>query len=258
MAKISNSLRNDLDRLAQACRVLDLEGHGDRVVGHVAYRDPNERGFWMKRAGISLGEVFDSRDFVLLTFDGIQIAGDGKSHGEWPIHSEIFKNRPEINASAHTHPFYASVFSASEEPLVTVVPRSTSQPVRPPRWEESAGLIDTPEMANSMAKSMGAHHAILLRNHGIVTCGPQIPDPVIVAIALEKMCREVLTIKASGLTFTVPNEDALNKKLESGAALDPAIIGGPVIWRYYCRKLARAEAVGNPMFAKERISPNAI
>ena len=163
----------------------------------------------------------------------------------------------EINASAHTHPFYASVFSASEEPLVTIVPRSTSQPVRPPRWEESADLIDTPEMATSMVKRMGAHHAILLRNHGIVTCGPQIPDPVIVAIALEKMCREVLTIKASGLTFTVPDEDALHKKLESGDALDPAIIGGQVIWRYYCRKLARAEGAGNPLFTKERISPDA-
>ena len=43
------------------------------------------------------------------------------------------------------------------------------------------------------------------------------------------------------------------KKLESGAALDPAIIGGAVLWRYYSRKLARAEASGDPAFARERV-----
>ena len=253
MDAMTNSLRADLDELARACRVLELEGQGDRVVGHMALRDPDDRGFWMKRAGISLGEVFDARDFVLLDWDGKQIGGDGKSHGEWPIHSEIMKARPEINATSHTHPFYASVYSASGEPLRTVVPRSTTQPVRPPRWEDSADLIGTVEMATSMVAAMGSQSAVLLRNHGIVTCGASIHDPVLVAIALEKMCREALLINASGLDFSCPEEDDLMKKLESGAALDPAIIGGAVLWRYYSRKLARAEASGDPAFARERV-----
>jgi L-fuculose-phosphate aldolase len=190
MDQMTNSLRADLDELARACRVLELEGQGDRVVGHMALRDPDDRGFWMKRAGISLGEVFDARDFVLLDWDGKQIGGDGKSHGEWPIHSEIMKARPEINATSHTHPFYASVYSASNVPLSTIVPRSTTQPVRPPRWEDSADLIGTVEMASSMVAAMKGQSAVLLRNHGIVTCGASIADPVLIAIALEKMCRD--------------------------------------------------------------------
>ena len=66
MADLSNSLRADLDELARACRVLDLEGQGDRIVGHMALRDPDGRGMWMKRAGVALGEIFDANDFVLL------------------------------------------------------------------------------------------------------------------------------------------------------------------------------------------------
>ncbi len=253
MDQMSNSLRADLDELARACRVFELEGHGDRVVGHMALRDPDGRGIWMKRAGIALGEVFDSRDFVLLDWDGKQIGGDGRSHNEWPIHTEIMKQRPEINVTAHTHPFYASVYSASEEPLRTVVPRSTTQPVRPPRWDGPADLINTVEAADSMTKAMGAGTAILLRNHGIVTCGVDICDPVLVGIALEKMCREALTINASGLSFSCPEEDELIEKLATGASLDPAIIGGATLWRYYCRKLARAEAAGDPALATERV-----
>lgn len=253
MTDLSNSLKANLDALAQACRVLELEGHGDRVVGHMALRDPDGRGFWMKRAGISLGEVFDSRDFVLLDFEGKKLAGDGKSHGEWPIHSEILRLRPEINATAHTHPFYASVYSACDEPLATVVPRSTTQPVRPPRFEGGADLICTQDVAEAMVDCMGNQFAVLLRNHGIVTCGARTEDPVLVAIALEKMCRESLTINGSGLKFSAPDEQELHEKLHSGAALDPAIIGGKTLWRYYCRKLARAEKAGDPAFAAERV-----
>jgi ribulose-5-phosphate 4-epimerase/fuculose-1-phosphate aldolase len=255
MAEMSNALAADLDELARACRVLELEGHGDRVVGHMALRDPDGRGLWMKRAGIALGEVVDRRDFVLLDFDGRQLAGDGKPHGEWPIHSEIMRLRPEIDATAHTHPFYASIHSAAEAPLATIVPRATTQPLRTPRFEDSSGLIGTQDMAREMVAVMGRHHAVLLRNHGLVTCGPTIRDPVLIAIAVEKMCQESLIINGSNLKFTTPPESELAHKLEEGTQLDPAIVGGEVLYDYYCRKLARAEAAGNPLFARERIAP---
>jgi len=253
MSELSNSLRADLEELARACRVLELEGQGDRVVGHMALRDPEGRGMWMKRAGVALGEIFDARDFVLLDFEGNKLGGVGKSHGEWPIHSEILRLRPEINATAHTHPFYASVYSASDEPLITVVPRATTQPVRPPKFEGGGGLICTTEAAAAMVESMGRQNAVLLRNHGIVTCGANIEDPVLVAIALEKMCHEALVINASGLTFGCPEEEELLQKLEDGNALDPSIVGGKTQWRYLCRKLARAEKAGDPRLATEPI-----
>lgn len=253
MTELSDSLRAQLDELARACRVLELEGQGDRVVGHMALRDPEGRGMWMKRAGVALGEIFDARDFVLLDFDGKKLAGEGKSHGEWPIHSEILRLRPEMNATAHTHPFYASVYSASEEPLMTIVPRSTTQPVRPPRFEDGDGLICTKEVAVAMVETMGRLNAVLLRNHGIVTCGANIEDPVLVAIALEKMCHEALVMNASGLDFSCPQEQALLKKLDSGTALDPSIVGGKTQWAYLCRKLARAEKMGDPRLATEPV-----
>lgn len=253
MTELSNSLRTSLDELARACRVMELEGQGDRVVGHMALRDPKGRGFWMKRAGVALGEIYDARDFVLLDFDGNKVAGDGKSHGEWPIHSEILRLRPEINATAHTHPFYASVYSASDEALMTVVPRSTTQPIRPPRFDDGDDLICTKEVAIAMVDCMAGQNAVLLRNHGIVTCGASIEDPVLVAIALEKMCREALTINASGLKFSCPPDDELLKKLDTGANLDPRIIGGKTQWAYLCRKLARAEKAGDPRLATEPV-----
>ena len=252
---MSNSLRADLDDLARGCRILELEGHGDRVVGHMALRDPEGRGFWMKRAGIALGEVYDARDFILLDFDGNQLEGAGSSHNEWPIHAQILLARPDINATLHTHPFWASLYSACEDQLPTVVPRATTQPVMPPRWDDSAGLISTQEMGKSMAEALGErHYAVLLRNHGIAVGGPATMDAMLVAIALEKMCQEALTIASSGLKYTKPDEASLLEKMETGKGLSDAIIGHRTLWAYFNRKLARAEAQGDPRFATSPVS----
>ena len=40
-----------------AYRILDMEGHTDLTQGHLSIRDPDGRGFWMKRTGIAFCEV---------------------------------------------------------------------------------------------------------------------------------------------------------------------------------------------------------
>src|SRR6185437_16629072 len=89
--EISIATRKQLTDAARACRVLDMEGHGDMTLGHLSVRDSSGKGFWMKRNQIGLGEVIGADDFVLLDWDGKQIAGPGRSHSEWPIHSEILR-----------------------------------------------------------------------------------------------------------------------------------------------------------------------
>src|SRR5258706_7172894 len=100
---MNNSLRDSLERLAIACRILEMEGHGDMTLGHLSMRDPEGRGFWMKRRKVGLGEIVSAEDFVLVDMDGNKIAGSGERHSEWPIHSENFRLRGDINAVAHTH-----------------------------------------------------------------------------------------------------------------------------------------------------------
>ena len=57
-------------------------------------------------------EVFDSSDFQLTAFDGTPLYGEGRRHSEWPIHGEIMQARPDVQFTAHTHPFNAVIFSS--------------------------------------------------------------------------------------------------------------------------------------------------
>jgi L-fuculose-phosphate aldolase len=92
-SKTAKSLltNRDFQRWSTAYRILDMEGHTDLTQGHLSIRDPDGRGFWMKRTGIAFFEIKKRDDFVLVDLDGHRMAG---KVGEWPIHAEIFRSRP--------------------------------------------------------------------------------------------------------------------------------------------------------------------
>ena len=187
--KMSNALRADLDKLAMACRILEMEGHGDMTLGHLSLRDPESRGFWMKRNAIGLGEVSDADDFVLVTFDGEQIAGSGRCHSEWPIHSEILLARDDINVVAHTHPYYTCVFSATDGDLRPVALEASYFGHRVPMYPGTGALVKTQAMGRELAEALGPARAVFMKNHGVTFCGESPEATALAGIWLERACR---------------------------------------------------------------------
>ena len=154
MSELETDLRKSLDELARACRILEMEGHGDMTLGHLSLRDPEGRGFWLKRNRIGLGEVQGAGDFVLVDWDGGQLAGSGGRHSEWPIHSEILRMRPDVHVVAHTHPFHACVFSAALDPLEPFG-LDADYFIHVPRHADQVALITTKEEGVALAQSLG-------------------------------------------------------------------------------------------------------
>src|SRR5215469_10973165 len=244
---INASLRQELDKLARAGRILELNGHGDRIFGHIALRDPDGRGFWLKRHQISLGELFDARDFVLVDFSGNKLYGAGVRHSEWPIHAEIFRARPDLNASGHTHPFHAVVYSAVRKPLGSV-----SGPGKPPpRFDGTSEFIDTPELGRALAEALGKDAKMaIMRHHGVVFAGRTIDEMVLAGIEIEQRAKQMLTVASADLPFEWPDPDELTRKFGSTTK---RVGGSKALWDYYCRVLARAEAQGDPRLSHQSL-----
>jgi ribulose-5-phosphate 4-epimerase/fuculose-1-phosphate aldolase len=236
-----------LTELARGCRILEMEGHGDMTLGHLSLRDPAGRGFWMKRNRIGLGEVMGPADFVLLDWDGRQLAGGGGRHSEWPIHSEILRLRPDVQVVAHTHPFHACVFSASLDPLLPFTV-DADYFVDVPRHEDDVALITTKEEGVALAQALGANFAVLMGNHGVTFCGTSVIHAVCVGIFLEKACRAQLAGAGAGFRAGMPSPATRRKR--HAQVMTPA--HWEHSWNYFCRKLeARADGAGGvprPLF----------
>jgi L-fuculose-phosphate aldolase len=223
-------LTQTLERLAQACRILERAGHGDMSLGHVSLRDPDARGFWLKRNRAGLGEIRGPQDFVLVSFSGEKLAGEGGRHSEWPIHAEILKRRPDVQAVAHTHALHASVLSGSSEPLLPYT-LDADYFVDLPRHADEVALVTTPAEGAALAESLGPHFAVLMANHGVTFCGTSVEHATCVGVFLEKACRAHLLGKAAGLQ---PNPLRSEVRARRHAQImTPAHIEHS--WDYFCR-----------------------
>jgi L-fuculose-phosphate aldolase len=245
---ISASLRQELDKLAKAGRILELNGHGDRIFGHIAMRDPEGRGFWLKRHHISLGELFDHRDFILCDFDGTQLHGKGRRHSEWPIHAEVFKARPDLNAMAHTHPFHSVIYSATTKPLGSITGGKV-----PPRFDGTSEFIDTPELGRKLAATLGKDSKVaIMRHHGVIFAGRTIEEMVLNGIDLEHRCEQMLTVAgaSAGLAFEWPTEEEIARKWGDAGK---RVGGSNAQWDYFCRILTRAELQGDPRLSMKSL-----
>ena len=238
---LDSELRLSLERLAVAHRILAMEGHNDLTLGHMSYRDPQGRGFWLKKSQRGLNEIFWSDDYILLDFDGNQLEQRGSCHSEWPIHAEIMKSRPDVNAIGHTHARYSVLFSAAEEELCAFNHEGANLLGNLGRFRETAGLINTVPLGHSLALCLGQASVVLMKNHGITFVGRTIEETTMYGICMERACRSQIEMAATGWEWTTPPEAAYDRKMSGGV---PGTNYHIQFFDYFARTLARTEARG--------------
>src|SRR5262245_31423077 len=93
--------------VARACRILAMEGLVEGVLGHVSVRAGVDRMLIRCRGEDEHGLMFTrERDVRETDLDGALTGpADGyRVPNELPIHGELLRARPEVNAVVHAHP----------------------------------------------------------------------------------------------------------------------------------------------------------
>jgi L-fuculose-phosphate aldolase len=181
-----------------AGKVLVAEGQDDFTRGHISFRLPdNPTQFFIKPHSVGLDEI-TLENILTIDLEGNVVAGTARRHSEVFIHSEIFKRRPDVHCVIHTHPPYCVALSATGRPM-----RCYSQPAALfyealGVYADSINLIRTHETGARVAKALGPHRAILLKNHGIAAVGASIAEAVVGAIMLENAAMVQLIAEAAG------------------------------------------------------------
>lgn len=225
-----------LEELAAACRQVAVEGHEDGAWGHLSVRDPAGRGLWLKASGRGLGEITGPDDFVLLDLDGHQLAGDGGRHLEWPIHAEILRRRPDVDAVAHTHAMALRLFASTDEPLRQLMTDATLFAAAGlPRFTLTSQLITTPELGAALADALGDARAVLLAQHGGAIVGGSIAELAVTTICLGRAIAGQMTLAATGWRCVeAPAQEAAEK-----AEVVYSDAFWPQHWGWYLRRDGR-------------------
>jgi L-fuculose-phosphate aldolase len=186
------------EKMILAGKVLVAEGQDDFTRGHISIRLPdNPSLFLMKPHSVGLDEL-TAENILTIDLEGNVVAGKSRRHSEVFIHSEIFKARPDVHSVLHTHPTYSIALSATGRPI-----RAYSQPGAlfsdaVGIYTDTINLIRTHEMGAGVAKALGPHPAVLLKNHGVVIAAASIEEVVIRTIMLENAAMIQMIIEAAG------------------------------------------------------------
>jgi len=178
--------------------ILEMEGQGDLTRGHISVRVPgNPNHFFMKPHSYGFDEI-TMDNMVICNLDGEKVGGGGRRHSEVFIHSEIFKARPDVNSVIHTHPDHAVALSATGRQVLPISQPGTAFADGVPYYTDTIDLIRTKEMGAGVARALGSHKAVLMRNHGVAVVGAAVEESVILAIMLDNACKVQLLAEAAG------------------------------------------------------------
>ena len=127
------------EQVAQACRILALEGYTDLTLGHVSARETSSL-VWIKRRGVALDEV-EPDDVIPLDLDDPAAFEQPGMHAEAVLHAEVYLARADVGAVVHGHPPYVTALGAVENPLELITHDSVMFADGLSTFEETAELI---------------------------------------------------------------------------------------------------------------------
>ncbi len=169
----------DAIRMLESAEYIDHNGHCS------ARRDANS--FYIN-SGASVRGTLTAEDIVAVDLDGRPVDGSNvKPPLEFPIHAEVYRARPKINAVFHTHPQWSTYLTMTGVKQKVVYAQASllgDMPVM-----DSPMSVNTREMGEKMVGVMGDKPVVMLKAHGVVAAAESILECFAYAAYVEENAR---------------------------------------------------------------------
>jgi L-ribulose-5-phosphate 4-epimerase len=214
-------------------RMLEADGILD-YSGHVSARIPGRDAFVIQIGAVSRAEV-EPAAMLVCDYDGKVLEGDGAPPVELPIHTEILRARPDVQAVLHAHMELAIAFTMMEG--VTLVPMRA----RASRWKSGIPIDPDPshikrkEQGQALARSLGPHHAVLMRAHGLCLVAESARALLVDAIHFKENAAALMQVLQAGAR-PIPLNDAELAQIEQTEIRDWHV---GKLWSYYTGKAVK-------------------
>ena len=148
------------EKMLMACKVLQHQGVLDGY-GHLSVRLADGRILIRRHPP---GKVA-LRDLIFIDAEGKKLEGAGEPNGETPMHTSIYKARPDVHCILHYHPDEVIAVAAAGQGI-KVLSNSGVHFHRGTPIYDSPLLIRTHQLGDKVAVTLGDRNAVLLRGHG--------------------------------------------------------------------------------------------
>jgi ribulose-5-phosphate 4-epimerase/fuculose-1-phosphate aldolase len=229
--------------LAACYRLVDHFGMSDMIYNHITAKVPDTEGHFLINAfGLTYDEITASNLYKIDLEGNVVLAPDtpyGVNKAGYAIHSAIHEARSDIKCVMHTHTRAGMAVSTMKEGILPLTQTSM-------RFYNSVGFHDyeVPTKDSSekerIARDLGSHYAMIMRNHGLVACGRSIADAFNLMYWMEAACQVQVDVLASRSELTMPTHE-LATQLAHRYHPDGAMPFGKLEWTAMMRMMDRKD-----------------
>jgi L-ribulose-5-phosphate 4-epimerase len=215
-------------KLVDAIRMLEKAEYIDHN-GHCSARR-DATSFYIN-SGASMRAALTVEDIVAIDLEGNLVEGTAKPPLEFPIHAEVYRARPEVNAVFHTHPKYSTYLTMTGTKYQPVYAQGVLLGDIP--LMDSPLSVNTRPMGEKMVGIMGNNPAVLLKAHGVVAVGIDIVECFAMAAYVEENAyRQYMAMQiGEPYVFSAEEQKACREKLWTPSLFKKT-------WDHYHSKIA--------------------
>lgn len=178
-------------------------GYTPATAGNLSVR-LDERRILVTPTGVSKCQLRRA-ELAIVDLEGRQLEGCRKPTSELGMHLAFYRERSDVQAVIHSHPPVATAFACAGRALDEMLCQEAAMTLGPVPLARYA-TTGTDEVADSLRPFIPAYDAVLLANHGAVTCGAHLFDAFCKMETLEHVAQIRLAAQQLGSFTTLEGE----------------------------------------------------
>ena len=201
-------------QLAACYRLFDVLGWAEGIFNHITLRVPSNEGngaggahYLINPFGLHYGEV-TAENLVKIDVEGRDVEGSGRdvNRAGFVIHGALHSARGDAHCVMHTHTTAGCAVSCKAEGLRHDNFYSAMM------WGDVGyhayeGVTTSLEERPRLVRSLGSHHHLILRNHGLLVVGESLPRAFHRLWTMQRACEiQLASDAASGPSLPIAAE----------------------------------------------------
>jgi len=229
------------EELAACYRLIAHYRMSDLIFTHISVRIPGpEHHFLINPYGLMFDEITASS---LVKVDmGCNKLMDSPfpvNPAGFVIHSAVHEARADVQCVIHTHTRAGVAVAAQKKGLLPISQQSTFV-LGSLAYHGYEGVAFREDEKPRLVADMGGANFLMLRNHGLLTCGATIADAFLSMYVFESACQIQIAAQSGGGELTEVNPQIL-QGVAHAMKVQTDGLGGRFVWPALLRKLDRID-----------------
>jgi len=200
--------------LAACYRLMDLYGMTDLITSHVSARVPGAHNEFLINPYGRLYQQMTASCLIKLDLEGNVLFNPNADyvHNEsgYVIHSAIHRAREDVDCVIHAHTIAGMAVAAMECGLMPNLTQIAMRFSRGVSYHDYESIVDVDERKR-LVNDLGDNDIMILRSHGLLTCGRTIAECFNNMFWLKRACDVQIAALSCGVPFIKLSDSIIEK-----------------------------------------------